>query len=100
MPIWMTPLPIDRLWCICFFSVQFIDGRLDLLNSGEGFSDIFEEEINMGEYAGKKLSVALLAQRGLFSFSREVGRRLTSVLALEELGNSLFCDRMHIAWPM
>uniref|UniRef100_A0A8C9NQI3 DENN domain containing 1A n=1 Tax=Serinus canaria TaxID=9135 RepID=A0A8C9NQI3_SERCA len=33
---------------------QFIDGRLDLLNSGEGFSDVFEEEINMGEYAGKK----------------------------------------------
>ncbi|NP_001383518.1 DENN domain containing 1A isoform 5 [Gallus gallus] len=31
---------------------QFIDGRLDLLNSGEGFSDAFEEEINMGEYAG------------------------------------------------
>ncbi|KAG6938224.1 DENN domain containing 1A, partial [Chelydra serpentina] len=31
---------------------QFIDGRLDRLNSGEGFSDIFEEEINMGEYAG------------------------------------------------
>ncbi|KAM4720450.1 DENN domain-containing protein 1A isoform 2-T2 [Anableps anableps] len=31
---------------------QFIDGRLDLLNAGEGFSDIFEEEINMGEYAG------------------------------------------------
>uniref|UniRef100_A0AAX7UZC9 UDENN domain-containing protein n=1 Tax=Astatotilapia calliptera TaxID=8154 RepID=A0AAX7UZC9_ASTCA len=32
---------------------QFIDGRLDLLNSGEGFSDIFEEEINMSEYAGQ-----------------------------------------------
>ncbi|XP_035313033.1 DENN domain-containing protein 1A isoform X3 [Cricetulus griseus] len=31
---------------------QFIDGRLDLLNSGEGFNDVFEEEINMGEYAG------------------------------------------------
>ncbi|NWH72637.1 DEN1A protein, partial [Piaya cayana] len=31
---------------------QYIDGRLDLLNSGEGFSDVFEEEINMGEYAG------------------------------------------------
>ncbi|CAK6972287.1 DENN domain-containing protein 1A isoform X1 [Scomber scombrus] len=31
---------------------QFIDVRLDLLNAGEGFSDIFEEEINMGEYAG------------------------------------------------
>uniref|UniRef100_A0A9J8ARW2 DENN/MADD domain containing 1A n=1 Tax=Cyprinus carpio carpio TaxID=630221 RepID=A0A9J8ARW2_CYPCA len=31
---------------------QFIDGRLELLNSGEGFSDQFEEEINMGEYAG------------------------------------------------
>uniref|UniRef100_A0A8C4VYD8 DENN domain containing 1A n=1 Tax=Gopherus evgoodei TaxID=1825980 RepID=A0A8C4VYD8_9SAUR len=30
----------------------FIDGRLDRLNSGEGFSDVFEEEINMGEYAG------------------------------------------------
>uniref|UniRef100_A0A7M4EWU0 DENN domain containing 1A n=1 Tax=Crocodylus porosus TaxID=8502 RepID=A0A7M4EWU0_CROPO len=30
----------------------FIDGRLDLLNCGEGFSDVFEEEINMGEYAG------------------------------------------------
>ncbi|KAM9306525.1 DENN domain-containing protein 1A isoform 2-T2 [Pholidichthys leucotaenia] len=34
------------------FFKQFIDGRLDLLNSGEGFNDIFEEEINMGEYAG------------------------------------------------
>ncbi|XP_005751346.1 DENN domain-containing protein 1A isoform X1 [Pundamilia nyererei] len=34
------------------FFKQFIDGRLDLLNSGEGFSDIFEEEINMSEYAG------------------------------------------------
>ncbi|NXD39697.1 DEN1A protein, partial [Copsychus sechellarum] len=34
------------------FKQQFIDGRLDLLNSGEGFSDVFEEEINMGEYAG------------------------------------------------
>lgn len=33
--------------------MQFIDGRLDLLNSGEGFSDVFEEEINMGEYAGE-----------------------------------------------
>ncbi|XP_060791800.1 DENN domain-containing protein 1A isoform X8 [Neoarius graeffei] len=31
---------------------QFIDGRLELLNSGEGFNDLFEEEINMGEYAG------------------------------------------------
>ncbi|XP_077139654.1 DENN domain-containing protein 1A isoform X5 [Ranitomeya variabilis] len=31
---------------------QFIDGRLDLLNTGNGFSDVFEEEINMGEYAG------------------------------------------------
>ncbi|XP_024113560.1 DENN domain-containing protein 1A isoform X2 [Oryzias melastigma] len=30
---------------------QFIDGRLDMLNSGEGFNDIFEEEISMGEYA-------------------------------------------------
>uniref|UniRef100_A0A8C8A9Y6 DENN domain containing 1A n=1 Tax=Otus sunia TaxID=257818 RepID=A0A8C8A9Y6_9STRI len=36
---------------------QFIDGRLDLLNSGEGFSDVFEEEINMGEYAGKKYNI-------------------------------------------
>uniref|UniRef100_A0A3B4FCK1 DENN/MADD domain containing 1A n=1 Tax=Pundamilia nyererei TaxID=303518 RepID=A0A3B4FCK1_9CICH len=35
------------------FFKQFIDGRLDLLNSGEGFSDIFEEEINMSEYAGQ-----------------------------------------------
>lgn len=33
--------------------VKFIDGRLDLLNSGEGFSDVFEDEINMGEYAGE-----------------------------------------------
>uniref|UniRef100_A0A673Z0L4 DENN domain containing 1A n=1 Tax=Salmo trutta TaxID=8032 RepID=A0A673Z0L4_SALTR len=31
---------------------QFIDGRLDLLNAGEGFSDVFEDEINTGEYAG------------------------------------------------
>ncbi|XP_067280584.1 DENN domain-containing protein 1A isoform X2 [Pseudorasbora parva] len=34
------------------FFKQFIDGRLELLNTGEGFSDQFEEEINMGEYAG------------------------------------------------
>uniref|UniRef100_A0A2I3SXZ8 DENN domain containing 1A n=1 Tax=Pan troglodytes TaxID=9598 RepID=A0A2I3SXZ8_PANTR len=38
---------------------QFIDGRLDLLNSGEGFSDVFEEEINMGEYAGEKQLIFL-----------------------------------------
>ncbi|XP_061553475.1 DENN domain-containing protein 1A isoform X4 [Phycodurus eques] len=35
---------------------QFIDGRLELLNSGEGFSDIFEEEINKGDYAGSDKS--------------------------------------------
>ncbi|XP_051533204.1 DENN domain-containing protein 1A isoform X2 [Myxocyprinus asiaticus] len=34
------------------FFKQFIDGRLELLNAGEGFSDQFEDEINMGEYAG------------------------------------------------
>jgi len=39
--------------------LQFIDGRLELLNSGEGFSDQFEEEINIGEYAGKRLSLCL-----------------------------------------
>ncbi|XP_075885547.1 DENN domain-containing protein 1A isoform X5 [Nelusetta ayraudi] len=31
---------------------QFIDGRLDLLNAGEGFNDLFEEEINLSEDAG------------------------------------------------
>lgn len=62
LPSWMAPLSINNLWYICFFSAQFIDGRLDLLNSGEGFSDVFEEEINMGEYAGKKLPVALFFQ--------------------------------------
>ncbi|KAJ8346431.1 hypothetical protein SKAU_G00278320 [Synaphobranchus kaupii] len=35
---------------------QFIDGRLDLLNSGKGFSDVFEEEISAGEYAGSDKS--------------------------------------------
>lgn len=95
----MASLSIDKLWCIWFFSFQFIDGRLDLLNSGEGFSDVFEEEINMGEYAGKKLPTALLAQKGFFSSSVEVAGRLTSTLALEDLGNSSFCDRMHVACP-
>ncbi|ETE61172.1 DENN domain-containing protein 1A [Ophiophagus hannah] len=37
-----------------FSLLKFIDGRLDLLNSGEGFSDVFEEEINLGEYAERK----------------------------------------------
>ncbi|KAJ8792560.1 hypothetical protein J1605_019779 [Eschrichtius robustus] len=40
---------------------QFIDGRLDLLNSGEGFSDVFEEEINMGEDAGEGISFFFLS---------------------------------------
>ncbi|XP_035248293.1 DENN domain-containing protein 1A-like isoform X1 [Anguilla anguilla] len=35
---------------------QFIDGRLELLNSGIGFSDVFEEEISAGEYAGSDKS--------------------------------------------
>ncbi len=39
--------------------LQFIDGRLEQLNSGEGFSDQFEEEINMGEYAGKRFYIFL-----------------------------------------
>lgn len=64
----MTPLFTDKLWYACFFSFQFIDGRLDLLNSGEGFSDVFEEEINMGEYAGKMLPMAFLTQMGFFFF--------------------------------
>lgn len=42
---------------------KFIDGRLDLLNSGEGFSDVFEEEINMSEYAGKKPSLNMFVGR-------------------------------------
>lgn len=100
MPSWMTPLFIDKLWCVCSFSFQFIDGRLDLLNSGEGFSDVFEEEINMGEYAGKTLPMAFLVQIGLFSSSGEGMGRQTSTLTLKELGNSsLFCDRMHVVWP-
>lgn len=44
--------------CVCGggltdLCLQFIDGRLNLLNSGEGFSDAFEEEISMSEYAGQ-----------------------------------------------
>ncbi|XP_067846733.1 DENN domain-containing protein 1B isoform X1 [Heptranchias perlo] len=31
---------------------QFIDGRLEKLNAGKGFSDIFEEEITAGGYSG------------------------------------------------
>ncbi|CAH2311675.1 DENN domain-containing 1B isoform X1 [Pelobates cultripes] len=31
---------------------QFIDGRLEKLNSGRGFSDIFEEEITSGGFCG------------------------------------------------
>ncbi|XP_061427743.1 DENN domain-containing protein 1B-like [Lethenteron reissneri] len=30
---------------------QFIDGRLELLNAGVGFSDLFEEEITLGGYS-------------------------------------------------
>uniref|UniRef100_A0A669CKN6 DENN domain containing 1A n=1 Tax=Oreochromis niloticus TaxID=8128 RepID=A0A669CKN6_ORENI len=46
------------------FFKQFIDGRLDLLNSGEGFSDIFEEEINMSEYAGQYSLEYYLCSKG------------------------------------
>lgn len=49
-------IEIIALFCV---GLQFIDGRLELLNSGEGFSDQFEEEINIGEYAGKRLSLCL-----------------------------------------
>lgn len=52
-------------------SSKFIDGRLELLNSGRGFSDVFEEEINMGEYAGKKES-ALFHGGGPWSSVRGV----------------------------
>uniref|UniRef100_A0A4W3K6K5 DENN domain containing 1B n=1 Tax=Callorhinchus milii TaxID=7868 RepID=A0A4W3K6K5_CALMI len=31
---------------------QFIDGRLEKLNTGRGFSDLFEEEITAGGYSG------------------------------------------------
>lgn len=51
-------IEIIALVCVCV-CLQFIDGRLELLNTGEGFSDQFEEEINMGEYAGKRLSLCL-----------------------------------------
>ncbi|KAM6985161.1 LOW QUALITY PROTEIN: DENN domain-containing protein 1A [Aplochiton taeniatus] len=48
---------------------QFIDGRLDLLNAGEGFSDVFEEEINMGEYAGSDKTY----HQWLFTVKKEGG---------------------------
>ncbi|XP_078074269.1 DENN domain-containing protein 1B isoform X2 [Mustelus asterias] len=31
---------------------QFIDGRLEKLNTGKGFSDVFEDEITAGGYSG------------------------------------------------
>ncbi|XP_041064042.1 DENN domain-containing protein 1B isoform X2 [Carcharodon carcharias] len=31
---------------------QFIDGRLEKLNAGKGFSDVFEDEITAGGYSG------------------------------------------------
>ncbi|XP_067893802.1 DENN domain-containing protein 1B isoform X3 [Heterodontus francisci] len=31
---------------------QFIDGRLEKLNAGKGFSDVFEDEITVGGYSG------------------------------------------------
>ncbi|XP_077986589.1 uncharacterized protein LOC144440974 isoform X3 [Glandiceps talaboti] len=34
---------------------QFIDGRLDMLNSGKGFSDVFEEECDLAEQDKDKL---------------------------------------------
>lgn len=54
------------------FYLQFIDGRLDLLNSGEGFSDIFEEEINMGEYAGESdgMRLCVTFQPGLLTWEQ------------------------------
>ncbi|XP_059513956.1 DENN domain-containing protein 1A isoform X8 [Myotis daubentonii] len=54
---------------------QFIDGRLDLLNSGEGFSDVFEEEINMGEYAGSDR----LYHQWLFTVRKGSGAILNTV---------------------
>ena len=45
-------LMMSRKSVVHLASLQFIDGRLDLLNAGEGFSDVFEEEISAGEYAG------------------------------------------------
>ncbi|KAI3362435.1 hypothetical protein L3Q82_012243 [Scortum barcoo] len=57
---------------------QFIDGRLDLLNSGEGFSDIFEDEINMGEYAGES-AVLLIEQVEAWSSDKTYHQWLISV---------------------
>ncbi|XP_062867775.1 DENN domain-containing protein 1A isoform X4 [Trichomycterus rosablanca] len=54
---------------------EFIDGRLDLLNSGEGFSDVFEEEINMGEYAGSDK----VYNQWLLTFKKGGGAFLNSV---------------------
>lgn len=59
--------------------MQFIDGRLDLLNSGQGFNDIFEEEISMGEYAGETMKTKLLLD--LFFIY------LSSYLPVTELSN-------------
>lgn len=57
------------------FFKQFIDGRLELLNSGEGFSDQFEEEINMGEYAGSDKSY----HQWLFTVKKGSGAILNTV---------------------
>uniref|UniRef100_A0A4W5MJ35 DENN domain containing 1A n=1 Tax=Hucho hucho TaxID=62062 RepID=A0A4W5MJ35_9TELE len=51
---------------------QFIDGRLDLLNAGEGFSDVFEDEINMGEYAGVNTIISNIFTRMFYSVSKHL----------------------------
>ncbi|XP_067141208.1 DENN domain-containing protein 1A-like isoform X2 [Centruroides vittatus] len=46
-PISMQPF-LERMLHLQIFQ-QFIDGRLEMLNSGQGFSDEFELEVNMYE---------------------------------------------------
>lgn len=46
-PISMQPF-LERMLHLQIFQ-QFIEGRLDMLNSGQGFSDEFELEVNMYE---------------------------------------------------
>lgn len=57
------------LWPEGFCYLQFIDGRLDLLNAGEGFSDLFEEEINLSEDAGELLLFSFPAVVDAFWYS-------------------------------
>uniref|UniRef100_A0A3Q2P843 DENN domain containing 1C n=1 Tax=Fundulus heteroclitus TaxID=8078 RepID=A0A3Q2P843_FUNHE len=79
------------------FFKQFIDGRLDILNKGNGQDDLFEEEITKCETtAGVYLDVFRMSQYRLFIYLLQIPSHLKIVICGLQAQSDTLIKSLHV----